>query len=90
MKEKLEALTQTVDLIFSMQKSNEEKIGLLLQKADDNDAHMRTVIVDIRELVRHTSDISGVIGPLAHNSNTLIAIAQDHEFRIGELENPTT
>lgn len=87
--EKVEALTQTVDLIFSMQKANEEKIELLLVKATANENHMKQVIVDLQRLFEETSNVSGMIGPLAHNSNVLIGVIQDHEFRIGELENPT-
>lgn len=79
LQQKVEALTQTVDLIFSMQKSIEEKVDRLLTKAGDNDKHQLGVI-------RELTALNGIIGPLAHNSNTLIAIAQDHEFRIGELE----
>jgi hypothetical protein len=79
LQQKVEALTQTVDLIFSMQKSVEEKIDRLLTKAEDNDKHQLGVIHEL-------TAINGILGPLAHNSNTLIAIAQDHEVRIGDLE----
>ena len=83
LEEKVDALTQTVELIHAMQQGNEQKIDALIAKSDTLEDMLKRMFLEVHH-------VSEVMGALAHNSNVMIATLQDHEFRIGELENPTT
>ena len=83
LEEKVDALTQTVELIHAMQQGNEQKIDALIAKSDTLEDMLKRMFLEVHQ-------VSEVMGALAHNSNVMIATLQDHEFRIGELENPTT
>ena len=83
LEEKVDALTQTVELIHAMQQGNEQKIDALIAKSDALEDMLKRMFLEVHH-------VSEVMGALAHNSNVMIATLQDHEFRIGELENPTT
>ncbi len=47
---------------------------------------LKRVFLQASATAQQIGEIERLIGALAHNSNTLIALAQEHEDRIGALE----
>jgi chromosome segregation ATPase len=70
--EKLEALTQTVELLAGMQKTNEEQIAKLTGS--------------VFQLLEHAEQTQDAISKLGHNSNVMFDALQNHESRISTLE----
>lgn len=87
LEQKIEALTNSVDLVYSMQQNNEQKLDVILQRIDTLEAHFQRAFLEIAQMSKHIVHVDEVVGALAHNSNTFFAVIQEHEDRISALEN---
>jgi hypothetical protein len=77
--ERLNALTQTVELLASFHKDNEKRMERLNQ-------HMEQFSHEMKSLAKRNERLESLVTDIAEGTARLLHVVEVHEHRIGDLE----
>lgn len=81
--ERLEALTQSGELLASLHRDNEKRLERL-------DQHMKQFAQEMKGLGKRNERLEGLVTEIAEGAARLLHVAEAHEQRIGDLEENQT
>jgi hypothetical protein len=87
---RLEALTQTVELLASLHRDNEKAMAAMQHDAEKRmerlDLHMREFTEQIKTLGKRNLRLETLVTDIAEGTARLLRTVEAHEHRIGDLE----
>lgn len=85
--ERLERLTHTVEFVATLQRTNEEHIGRLIEQGDLSDKRIDALAVSMKELTGRMDLLTERTIQAMDAINRPGRIAESHEQRIENIEN---